>query len=136
MPNFKDLAYGGKYVKLQQTGDFIDLKVKVDPFTIEPVPGKFKTDAGEMKYVMNYVFEYPETGNEKIWTNGSNIVASQMAKVKVGDLVRIIRLEKAGKASYAVRILKKVDGSENENQLKLFPDAPVEEKVDSSEIPF
>lgn len=134
---FEEFAREGKFVKLDFIGDSIDLIVKKDPFTLKPIKSKFKTDAGEAKIVFEYVFEDPITKEEKIWTNGSQSVARQMAKTKVGDPVRIIKVERNGKAAYAVRSLspKTVSETENENlsQLKLFPE-PTTEVSDTDEI--
>lgn len=108
MPSFKDFATQGKYIKLVDVGDSVNVKVKVDPFTLEPREGSFKDPVTkEPRLVVDYVFEDPKTGEEKIFTNGSQAFAQQMAKMKVGDLVRIVKIERNGKATYTVKAVSK-----------------------------
>ena len=113
MVTFKEFASQGKFVRLQEIGDSIELLVKKDPNTLVPREGKYKDlQTGELKLVLDYVFETPDTKQEKVFTNGSQSFAQQMAKLKVGDLVKIIKVEKDGKGVYAVRRTAPSPGNE------------------------
>ncbi|RPI82928.1 MAG: hypothetical protein EHM34_06135 [Nitrosopumilales archaeon] len=134
MTTFKDFATQGKYVRLADVGDSIILIVKVDPFTLEPKPGNFKDQkTKEPKLVIEYVFTDPETEQEKIFTNGSQAFAQQMAKTKVGDTVKIIKIERNGKPAYTVRKVSEGDGV-SLDEIKLEDEGS--EPIDPKKIPF
>lgn len=97
-------ANQGKFVKIKEVGDSVELIVKGDPHKLVPRPGNFKDQAtGLPKLVIDYTFTDPETNEEKIFTNGSQTVAGQMCKMKDGDRIKIIKIERNGKAAYTVK---------------------------------
>lgn len=127
MVSFKEFASAGQYIKLDDIGDSVTVLVAKDPFTLKPRESQFKDVNGDPKVVFDYVFTDPVTKKEKIFSNGSQSFARAMAKLLVGDTVKIIKIEKNSKPAYTV---KKVDSTGK----SIIDDDP--EEINTEEIPF
>ena len=97
---FGKFIKGGKFLGLKEIGDSIVVKLACDPYDLEPKESKFKAGV----QVFDFVFEDPESGEQKILTNGNMRFAQEIAKYEEGDLVKICLIEaKNGQKAYAAR---------------------------------
>lgn len=106
---FKDFMKAGKFVKLE-VGDSIIVELNADPFTLESKKNPFGKDVVEVPVTVE------ETGEEKIFTVGSNKVANQLSKFEEGDLIKISKLDSDdGKGRWKVTAAKAKDDDEDED---------------------
>ncbi|MCP3684598.1 MAG: hypothetical protein GY861_18175 [bacterium] len=106
MSTFKSFIESGDYIKLVDIGDSVEVTVAVDPFTLKPRAGTFIDQVTKQpKMVFDYSFK-DSSGKIKTFSNGSQSFARSMAKLAVGDKAKIVKVEKNGKAAYAIRPLK------------------------------
>lgn len=108
---FKDFLKGGKFVRLQ-SGESVTLKLACDPYNLRSRPSQFNKD----KEVIEYLFEDPETGEEKVFTNGSAKVASVIAEAQEGDLIRLKKIETdGGQTKYVAKVVGATEKSSDDD---------------------
>lgn len=116
---FKDFMKAGKFVKLE-IGDSIIVELNADPFGLESKKNPFGKDVVEVPVTVE------ETGEEKIFTVGSNKVANQLSKFEAGDLIKISKLDSDdGKGRWKVTAAKASAKDEDDEEEE---DEEVEEK--------
>lgn len=83
---FKDFMKAGKFVKLE-IGESIIVELNADPFSLKSKTNPFGKEVVEVPVTVE------ETGEEKIFTVGSNKVANQLSKFEEGDIIKISKID-------------------------------------------